>query len=58
MVDVLGAQDNLVGALQLEELWAQLQRTVRFQLLCAYRSSALSPDNAAQVRAAHDHQLV
>jgi excisionase family DNA binding protein len=58
MVDVLSAEDNLVGALQLEELWTQLQRTVRFQLLCGYNSFALAPDHLAQVRAAHDHQLL
>ena len=46
MVDVLNADDNLVGALQLEELWTQLQRTVRFQLLCGYQSSSLAPDDS------------
>ena len=58
MVDVLNTEGNLVGALQLEELWGQLQRTVRFQLLCGYQSSALTPGNLAHVRAAHDHQRV
>lgn len=57
MVDVLSAQDNLVGALQLEELWTQLQRTTDFQLLCGYKTSALAPDHLAEVRAVHDYQL-
>ena len=58
MVDVLSAEGNLVGALQLEELWTQLQSTVRFELLCGYNSSALAADNSAQVRSVHDHQLL
>ena len=36
MVDVLWAQGNLSGALELERLWAELQEEVPFSLLCSY----------------------
>lgn len=55
MVNVLSEAGNTVGALQLEELWTHLRRSVNFGLLCGYRSSGLSSDDRAQVRAAHDH---
>ena len=39
MVAVLWAYGNAVGALELEELWNDLQATVQFPLLCAYPSA-------------------
>jgi MEDS: MEthanogen/methylotroph, DcmR Sensory domain len=36
MVDLLWKDDNIDGALRLEELWNDLARTHRFSLLCAY----------------------
>ena len=36
MVDVLWKDGNVDGAIQLEELWNELQETHRFSLLCAY----------------------
>jgi hypothetical protein len=57
MVDVLWAEGNAVAALQLEELWADLQREVPFTLLCSYASSHLRPRQRQTVSAAHDHVL-
>jgi hypothetical protein len=55
MVDVLWAEGNVVGALRLEELWGDLQRTVPFSLLCAYASDhLLDADGRAEVCTAHD----
>lgn len=36
MVDLLWKDGNVAGALQLEELWNELQQTFPFSLLCAY----------------------
>jgi signal transduction histidine kinase len=36
MVDLLWKDGNIEGAIQLEELWNDLQQTHRFALLCAY----------------------
>src|SRR6185369_9435713 len=36
MVDLLWRQGNCEGAVRLEELWNELARTHRFNLLCAY----------------------
>jgi len=57
MVDVLWTEGNPDGALELEALWAGLQQTARFTLLCGYGSSRMSSEGRSSVRAAHDHVL-
>ena len=48
MVAVLWKQGSIVGALQLEELWNELQHHVAFTLLCAYavQDSHFTPSEA------------
>lgn len=62
MVAVLWRQGNVQGALELEELWNALQRTVDCPLLCAYPGADLRTGGGdhpmrASVCGAHDHQL-
>lgn len=57
MVDVLWGQGNAEAALELEQLWTDLQQTVPFTLLCGYAAARMSPAEQARVRAAHDHVL-
>ena len=57
MVDVLWGQGNAEGALELEQLWADLQQTVPFTLLCGYARSRMSQEEQERVRAVHDHVL-
>ena len=37
MVSLLWEQGNLIGTLRLEQLWAHLQRSIAFDLVCGYR---------------------
>ena len=57
MVDVLWGQGNAEAALELEQLWTDLQQTVPFTLMCGYAASRMSQAGQARVRAAHDHVL-
>lgn len=62
MVAVLWREGNVTGALELEELWNALQRTVDVPLLCAYPDADLRVDDGdhpqrSAVCAAHDHLL-
>jgi hypothetical protein len=57
MVDVLWAEGNAVGALELERLWSALGRRVSFTLLCAYATAHVDPEDRAAVVAAHEHAL-
>jgi hypothetical protein len=57
MVDVLWGQGNVEAALELEQLWTDLQQTVPFTLMCGYAASRMSQAGQARVRAAHDHVL-
>ena len=45
MVDVLWRQNNLEGALRLEELWNELATVYRFSLLCAYSLHSFGLDS-------------
>lgn len=58
MVDVLAAQGNLRGALELEELWNALGRRETFTLFCGYASGhfgdARSAPALGDICAAHD----
>jgi hypothetical protein len=53
MVDMLWAEGNIVGALELEQLWNRLQAATRFTLLCAYCSRRLNADQQASVETLH-----
>jgi hypothetical protein len=55
MVDVLWAAGNAVGALELEQLWSDLQDEVPFSLLCAYAEAHVDDDDRAEISQAHDH---
>ncbi len=47
MVALLWDAGNVLGAIELEELWTQLGSELRFSLLCGYRSTSVSsPDHA------------
>jgi hypothetical protein len=48
MVALLWANDDIVGALLLEELWNELHRRGGFSLLCAYRTDPSSRDLVAR----------
>src|SRR5437899_3876202 len=48
MVDVLWRGGNPRGAIRLEELWNELARTHRFQLLCAYPIVNFASESQAQ----------
>jgi hypothetical protein len=47
MVALLWADGDLFGALELEQLWNELQETVEFSLLCAYPSAIASDPRQA-----------
>jgi ribosomal protein L37AE/L43A len=55
MVDLLWAAGNGVGALELEELWSQLQDEIPFSLLCAYAERHVDDDDRDQIARVHDH---
>lgn len=57
MVDVLWADGNAVGALELERLWSGLQEQVSFTLLCSYATAHVDPRDRDAITAAHEHQL-
>lgn len=62
MVAVLWREGNVQGALELEELWNALQRTVDCPLLCAYpdadlRTAEGDHPQRVPVCEAHDHLL-
>ncbi len=57
MVDVLWADGNAVGALQLERLWAGLQDQVSFTLLCAYTTKHVDAEDRDTIAHAHDRLL-
>jgi DcmR-like sensory protein len=57
MVDMLWAEGNIVGALELEQLWNTLQAATRFTLLCAYGSRRLNADQQASVETLHRSAL-
>ncbi len=57
MVDVLWADGNAVGALELESLWSGLQERGSFSLLCAYATAHVAPADRPVVTGMHDHQL-
>jgi PAS domain S-box-containing protein len=61
MVDLLWKDDNIDGALRLEELWNDLARTHRFSLLCAYAmgnfSRSADTDRFLEVCRRHSHVL-
>jgi MEDS: MEthanogen/methylotroph, DcmR Sensory domain len=62
MVAVLWREGNVQGALELEELWNALQRTVDCPLMCAYPDADLRTADGdhpmrASVCGAHDHLL-
>lgn len=54
MVDVLWAQGNPAGALELEWVWSELQRSTAFALLCAYDGSHLDETGRAAIADVHD----
>ncbi|MDB4882702.1 MAG: sensor protein [Gemmatimonadetes bacterium] len=45
MVDVLWRQNNLEGAIRLEELWNELATVYSFSLLCAYSLNSFGQDS-------------
>lgn len=59
MVDVLWAEDNRHGALELESLWNDFGQTHEFTLLCGYRRDRFvgceNDDAFREVCAAHTH---
>ncbi len=57
MVDLLWADGNAVGALELERLWSGLQEQVAFSLLCAYATDHVDPRDRPTITGAHDHVL-
>ena len=54
MVDVLWAQGNPSGALELERLWAELQDEVPFSLLCSYATERVN-DSHSLTAIAREH---
>lgn len=57
MVDVLWAEGNADGALELERLWSGLQEHVPFTLLCAYAAEHVDPEDRDTLAHAHDRLL-
>ncbi|HVE99117.1 MAG TPA: MEDS domain-containing protein [Mycobacteriales bacterium] len=60
MVAVLWRYGNVVGALELEELWSDLQTRVAFPLLCAYPSAderLHEGDGLAEICARHTERM-
>lgn len=55
MVDVLWARGDVVGALKLESLWADLQRRQSFSLLCGYADIHVDESGRSAITRAHDH---
>lgn len=55
MVDVLWAQGNVVGALELEAMWSELQQEVDFSLLCAYAEHHVDEAGRHAISDVHDH---
>ena len=61
MVALLWEQGNVVGAVELEQLWNRLAQEIPFRLFCAYPARAFSPgdlDSLAAVCGEHSHVLV
>jgi anti-sigma regulatory factor (Ser/Thr protein kinase) len=48
MVALLWNAGNVLGAIELEELWTQLGRELKFSLLCGYRSTSVSGSEHAE----------
>lgn len=57
MVDLLWADGKAVGALELEQLWAQFQDRVPFSLLCAYAEAHVDDAGRRVVCSVHDHRV-
>lgn len=61
MVDILASQGNLDGAMLLEALWNELNRTQPFSLLCGYSTSNFKDDSdgvsASRVCSCHSHTV-
>lgn len=61
MVDVLAGQGNLDGAMLLEALWNELNRSQPFTLLCGYAAANFKDDsdgvNASRVCGCHTHTV-
>ena len=60
MVAVLWTRGNTAAALQLEDLWNQLAKTVEFRLFCAYPTNVFSDTNLGPLRSVcgrHTHVL-
>lgn len=57
MVDILWRAGNISGAIQLEDLWGDLQRRTGFELLCAYAAESVhgTTDGIEGLRARHSH---
>ena len=49
MVSILWDRGDVVGALELEELWNDLAQVERFTLLCGYRSASMAHGDLADV---------
>ncbi len=58
MVDVLWRQGNRKGAIALEELWSDLQRTYSFALMCSYRMGEFYKHAAETDRVCSTHTHV
>jgi MEDS: MEthanogen/methylotroph, DcmR Sensory domain len=62
MVDLLWQRGNERGAIALEELWNDLQRTRRFALLCGYRLDifdvGVQRDSLPEVLRVHTHARI
>jgi hypothetical protein len=48
MVSLLWERGDVLGAIELERLWNELQAGLEFSLLCAYRSASVAGDEHAQ----------
>jgi len=55
MVDLLWAEGNLVGALELEGLWQSLQDRCALSLLCAYAAEHVDPAGRDTLASVHDY---
>jgi anti-sigma regulatory factor (Ser/Thr protein kinase) len=52
MVSLLWNRGDVIGAIELETLWNELRRELRFSLLCAYCGDSLWDDSHADARSA------
>lgn len=55
MVDLLWADGNVVGALELERIWGALQNDASFSLLCAYADGNVDYGGRVAIAGVHDH---